>query len=195
MGLLRACADAVLVGSGTMHAAPADARGPPSAPIRRPPRRSPSCARGSASRRARARDRRARAARSTSRTLCSSSGALVLTTEDGAAALGDACPAPRRPSSLAGRRPRRPAGRRRLPPRAGPRADPLRGRARRVRSLLAAGLVDELFLTVSPLLAGRTTRSRPQPGRGAELLPRAPVDAADYWGPLAPRTSLPPLRP
>ncbi len=43
-------------------------------------------------------------------------------------------------------------------------------------SLLAAGLVDELFLTVSPLLAGRSAQSeRLSPVEGAELLPHLTV--------------------
>jgi riboflavin biosynthesis pyrimidine reductase len=43
-------------------------------------------------------------------------------------------------------------------------------------SLLASGLVDELFLTVSPLLAGRSTESeRLSLVERAELLPQAPI--------------------
>jgi riboflavin biosynthesis pyrimidine reductase len=38
-------------------------------------------------------------------------------------------------------------------------------------SLVEAGLVDELFLTISPLLAGRGTRSRPGLIEGVEFLP------------------------
>jgi riboflavin biosynthesis pyrimidine reductase len=42
-------------------------------------------------------------------------------------------------------------------------------------SLVAAGAVDELFLTVSPLLAGRATAPRLSLVEGAELLPAAHV--------------------
>jgi riboflavin biosynthesis pyrimidine reductase len=44
-------------------------------------------------------------------------------------------------------------------------------------SLLAAGLVDELFLTVSPLIAGRARSPRLALVEGLELLPDAPVGA------------------
>jgi riboflavin biosynthesis pyrimidine reductase len=40
-------------------------------------------------------------------------------------------------------------------------------------SLLASGLVDELFLTMSPLLAGRALQSRLPLVEGVELLPDA----------------------
>ncbi|HWX08423.1 MAG TPA: dihydrofolate reductase family protein, partial [Gaiellaceae bacterium] len=44
-------------------------------------------------------------------------------------------------------------------------------------SLLAAGVVDELFLTVSPLLAGRSGRRRLSLADGIELLPNTRVGA------------------
>jgi riboflavin biosynthesis pyrimidine reductase len=44
-------------------------------------------------------------------------------------------------------------------------------------SLLASGIVDELFLTVSPLLAGRATAPRLALVEGLELLPDAPLAA------------------
>ena len=44
-------------------------------------------------------------------------------------------------------------------------------------SLLASGGVDELFLTISPLLAGRGFLSRLSLVEGLELLPGATVDA------------------
>lgn len=43
-------------------------------------------------------------------------------------------------------------------------------------SLLASRLVDELFLTISPLLAGRDVRPRLPLVRGVELLPHAAAD-------------------
>jgi riboflavin biosynthesis pyrimidine reductase len=42
-------------------------------------------------------------------------------------------------------------------------------------SLLASGLVDELFLTISPLLAGRAVRPRLPRVEGIELLPDTTV--------------------
>ena len=42
-------------------------------------------------------------------------------------------------------------------------------------SLLASGLVDELFLTISPLLAGRSVGPRLHLVEGVELLPDATV--------------------
>jgi riboflavin biosynthesis pyrimidine reductase len=42
-------------------------------------------------------------------------------------------------------------------------------------SLLAAGLADELFLTLSPLLAGRSTKPRLSLVEGLELLPDTPL--------------------
>jgi riboflavin biosynthesis pyrimidine reductase len=42
-------------------------------------------------------------------------------------------------------------------------------------SLLASGLVDELFLTVSPLLAGRATAARLGLVEGVELMPQTRV--------------------
>jgi len=45
-------------------------------------------------------------------------------------------------------------------------------------SLVAAGVVDELFLTVSPLLAGRAGSPRPSLADGVELLPAVRVAGA-----------------
>jgi len=44
--------------------------------------------------------------------------------------------------------------------------------------LLAARLVDELFLTISPLVAGRGAAHRLSLAEGVELLPDLRVDAA-----------------
>jgi riboflavin biosynthesis pyrimidine reductase len=50
------------------------------------------------------------------------------------------------------------------------------GGPRTLGALVAEGLVDELFLTTSPLLAGRATnRSRPALVEGIELLPATTV--------------------
>jgi len=43
--------------------------------------------------------------------------------------------------------------------------------------LLSDGLVDELFLTISPLLAGRAESERPSLADGVELLPRLRVES------------------
>lgn len=51
------------------------------------------------------------------------------------------------------------------------------GGPRLLGSLLAAGLVDELFLTVSPLLAGRSAAPRLSLVEGVELLPEHPSHA------------------
>ena len=148
MGLLRACADAVVVGSGTVAASPrgawtpaqaypdaADAFAELRAAIGRP--REPEIVFLSAS-------------GGIDPAHPALAGALVLTTDEGAARLGDRA----RTISL------------------GPELEPaaaveaLRARGHRlilheggptaIGAFLAAGLVDELFLTISPLLAGRT---------------------------------------
>jgi len=149
MGLLRACADAVVVGSGTVAASPrgawtpaqaypdaADAFAELRAVIGRPPE--PETVFLSAS------------GGIDPAHPALAAGALVLTTDEGAARLGDRA----RTLSL------------------GPELEPaaaveaLRARGHRlilheggptaIGAFLAAGVVDELFLTISPLLAGRT---------------------------------------
>ena len=118
-------------------------------------RRSPSCARGSGCRPSSRSSCSPRAARSTPSTPRFAAGALVLTTDEGAARLG-----------------RRPARGAVVSPGPGARSrraslDALRARGHRLilseggptRPRLASSrprLVDELFLTVSPLLIGRT---------------------------------------
>lgn len=171
MALLRACAGAVLVGAGTMVAAPgtlwtAERAYPPAADafteLRRrlglPPR--PEIAIVTAS-----------GAIDVAHPVLDQ-GALVLTTAEGAAALGDRVPAASEVVVLAG----------------GERVD-LRAAVTLLHqrgsdlilseggptlfgSLLEAELVDELFLTLSPLLAGRVPGS-PRSGlvEGIELLP------------------------
>ena len=171
MGLLRACADAVLVGSGTMIAAPgtlwtAERAYPPLADAYAELRRS--LGRG-------ARPEIGIVTASGSIDVAHSvlgEGALVLTTERGAARLGDRLPASSQtvvlpgsddvdlPAAVAFLRER---GNDLILSEGGPTL---------FGSLLVAGLVDELFLTVSPLLAGRS-QSSPRSGlvEGAALLP------------------------
>jgi len=53
--------------------------------------------------------------------------------------------------------------------------DPYGGGPVDVRSLVASGLVDELFLTVSPVLAGRAATARLGLVEGVELVPQTRV--------------------
>ena len=176
MGLLRACADAVLVGAGTMRASPRTL-GRPNTPTHRP-RRSIGELRRS----------RRRPPRPTVAVLSGSGsvdprhpaleeGALVLTSERGAARLRGRLP---RAATI-------------LAVGAEPAIDPvvaveaLRRRGHELilseggptafGALVAAGLVDELFLTTSPLLAGRSPGSpRPALVEHAEFLPARTVE-------------------
>lgn len=171
MGLLRACADAVLVGAGTMLAAPrtlwtAEQAYPPAATAYAELRR-----------------RLGRAPRPEIAIVTASgsidathpvleTGALVLTTKHGAAELGDRLPDPMQVVVLPGDESidvraavafLRARGNELILSEGGPRL---------FGSLLAADLVDELYLTLSPLLAGRPKDA----GRlglveGTELLP------------------------
>jgi riboflavin biosynthesis pyrimidine reductase len=171
MGLLRACAGAVLIGSGTLHGSPktlwtAERAFPVAAPAFAELRTllelapTPELAVLSAS-----------GSVDTSHPALES-GALVLTTEDGAARLRGRLPEateitvlgsgsavdPRRAVDYLRER-----GHRRILSEAGPHV---------FGSLLAAGLVDELFLTISPLLAGRSDSGmRLSLVEGQELLP------------------------
>jgi riboflavin biosynthesis pyrimidine reductase len=178
MGLLRACADAVLVGAGTMlasprtqwtaeHAYPAAAR--LYAELRRsqgrPPR--PTLAvlsgRGTIDPRHPALEQ----------------GALVLTGERGAGRLRNRLPraatiltvgADARVDAAAAVVALRRRGHELILCEGGPTA---------FGALVAAGLVDELFLTTSPLLAGRSTGgSRPALIEHAELLPGTTVEGS-----------------
>ena len=171
MGLLRACADAVLIGAGTLRTSSPQTRWtaehayPPAAPLYAELRR----LRG----------------RSLEPTLAVLSGSgeidpqhpgltertLVLTSEQGAAQLGDSLPA----SAAI------------VPIGSEPRLDPvlaveaLRTGGHRLilceggptvfGALVEAGLVDELFLTLSPQLAGRSADLRLSLLEGADLLP------------------------
>lgn len=171
MGLLRACADTVLLGSGTLHGSPGS--------IWTAERAYPDAADTFAELR-----RRLDLGPEPELAVLTASGALepghpalrhgalVLTTADGAARCRRELPEAVEVVALDG----------------GSSVDPaaavsfLRGRGRRsilseagphvFSSLLAAGLVDELFLTLSPLLAGRSPLGeRLGLVEGAELLP------------------------
>ena len=167
MGLLRALADAVVVGAGTLRAEPGHLWTPGYirphlvdvfAELGRPdPELVVVTARGELDPGERALER----------------GALVLTTDQGAAALQGRLPGASRLLSLGSRPPDgstilgaiRAEGHRRVLTEGGPGL---------FATFLGAGLVDELFLTLSPVLAGR----RSGDGRlalvdGLELLPEA----------------------
>ena len=176
VGLLRACADVVLVGSATMLAVPGGTW--------RPERVYPPAADAFAElRRRRGRPERPAVAVVTAGGSFDPAhpiveeGAIVLTTARAAEQLRSAVPATTE-VVVAGD---------------GDRVDPVRGvAALRERgysvilseagptlfgSLLAARLVDELFLTISPLLAGRASAPRLALVEGVELLPETRIDA------------------
>jgi riboflavin biosynthesis pyrimidine reductase len=175
MGLLRACADALVIGSGTLAASPRS--------VWTPEQAFPDAADGFAE----LRRRLGRRPGPEVVVLTASgqvdpahpafeAGAVVVTTTEGAARL-----APRLPGAAVV-----------IPLGAGPDLDAaatvaaLRDRGHRlilseggphtVGPLLSAGLVDELFLTVSPLLAGRPELDR-RLGlvEGVDLLPIGPA--------------------
>ena len=176
MGLLRACADAVLVGAGTMLASPrtrwtAEHAYPAAAPLyrelrrsrRRPPRPTLAVLSGSGS--------------VDPRHPALEEGALVLTSERGAARLRGRLPRATTILAVGAEAPLDPVA----------AAEALRQRGHELilseggptafGALVAAGLVDELFLTTSPLLAGRSPGSpRPALVEHAELLPARIVE-------------------
>lgn len=176
MGLLRAAADAILIGSATMNASPHGTW--------RPERAFPDAAAGFAElRRARGRPASPALAVLTGgggvepAHPAFETGALVLTTRPAARAL----------------RTHLPAATEVVPVDDGARVDPAAAlvelRARGYANVLSeagptgftalhgAGLVDELFVTSSPLLAGRADRPRPGLVAGRELVPGAgPVE-------------------
>jgi len=175
MGLLRACADAVLVGAGTLRDAPrtlwtAEHAFPPAAPLfgdlrrslRRPPRPTLAIFTGSGS--------------VDPGHPALTEGALVLTSERGAARLRDRLPRASTILAIGAETPVDPVA----------AVEALRGRGHQLilseggpstfGGFVAAGLVDELFLTTSPLLAGRPGRSsRLALVENAELLPATTV--------------------
>ena len=168
MGLLRACASAVLVGPGTMRASPQGTW--------RPERVYPAAAEAFAELRHRLGlgERPTVACVTSGRSLDPThpvfeEGAIVLTTAAAAADLrvpaatevvavndGDSVDLRLAVEAL------RERGHELILSEGGP---PLFG------ALLAAGVVDELFLTISPLLAGRAGVHRPALVEGVELLP------------------------
>jgi riboflavin biosynthesis pyrimidine reductase len=173
LGLLRACADVVMVGSGTLTASPrslwtaaqafpdaAEAFAELRSRLGRPPEPEVAVLTGSG---AVDPDHPAFAA-----------GALVLTSEAGARRLAGRLPEesvvtlgtgePWPPSAVGALRTR---GHRLILSEGGPHV---------LGSLLEAGLVEELFLTVSPLLVGRPGDGRLALDEGADLLPGGPVD-------------------
>ena len=170
MGLLRACAAAVLVGAGTMTSAPrtlwtAEQAYPPAAAaytaLRSRLRHAP-------------RPEIAIVTTSGSIDLAHpvlEQGALVLTTNHGAAALGSRLPGASQAIALPGHNAvdlRAAVG---LLHERGHNLILSEGGPRLFGSLLSAELVDEMFLTISPLLAGRSSGARQSLIEGAELLP------------------------
>jgi riboflavin biosynthesis pyrimidine reductase len=175
MGLLRACCDAVVIGSGTLTASPTSTW----TPARAFPAASESFAE--------LRRRLGREGEPELVVLSASgnidpahpalaAGALVLSSDRGAARLEARLPAPAQVVSL-GPGPALDAraiaaaladrGHRLVLSEGGPRA---------IAPLLAAGLVDELFLTLSPLLLGRPGgEERLALVEGVDLLPGAPT--------------------
>ncbi len=177
MGLLRACSDAVVVGSGTFNASPRS--------VWTPEQAFPAAANAFAALR-----RRIGLPPLAELVILSArgsldpahpafaTGALVVTSDAGAERLegrlpaastvlsvgpGDEVDAQAVVDTLATR------GHRRILSEGGPRV---------IGSLLEAGLVDELFLTVSPLLVGRTPLDeRLALVEGADLLPGGPAGA------------------
>jgi riboflavin biosynthesis pyrimidine reductase len=176
MGLLRACADAVLVGAGTLSGSPrthwtAEHAYPPATELYAELRRS----RG----------------RPPKPTLAVLSGAgtidpqhpglagptVVLTSTGGATRLGGRLPHSARIVPLGGAATIDPVAAVEALRAGGHELILCEGGPTVFAALVAAGLVDELFLTISPLLAGRSPLSpRPSLVEGAELLPGRSVE-------------------
>jgi riboflavin biosynthesis pyrimidine reductase len=175
MGLLRACADAVLVGAGTLAGSPRtrwtpeDAY-PPAASLYAELRR--------------VRDRPA----TPTLAIVSGSGridpshpglaerTLVLTSEQGAAQLGDRLPRSAAILPIGDESPLDPVAAIEALRAGGHELILCEGGPTLFGELAAAGLVDELFLTLSPLLAGRSaTNRRLSLVEGTAFLPSSPV--------------------
>jgi riboflavin biosynthesis pyrimidine reductase len=171
MGLLRACADAILIGAGTLTGSPrtlwtAEHAYPPAAPLY------------AKLRQLRGRPRRPALA------VLSGSGridplhpglaerTLILTSELGAARLGNALPASATIVPIGDTRQLEPVAAIEVLRAGGHDLILCEGGPTLFGALTAAGLVDELFLTISPLLAGRADPERRLALlEGAELLP------------------------
>lgn len=170
MGLLRACADAVLIGSGTLHGSPqtrwtAEHAYPPAAPLYAELRR-----------------RRGRPPQPTLAVLSGSGRidpehpglgerSLVLTSEQGAAQLGRRLPRSAAIVPIADQPPLDPAAAVQTLRAGGHELILCEGGPLLFGELVDAGLVDELFLTLSPVLAGHGADGRLSLLESAELLP------------------------
>jgi riboflavin biosynthesis pyrimidine reductase len=176
MGLLRACADAVLVGAGTMLSSPrtlwtAEHAYPAAAPLYgelrrsrgRPPRPTLAVLSGSGS--------------VDPRHPALEEGALVLTSEGGAARLRGRLPRAATILAVGTEAHVDPVAAVEALHRRGHELILSEGGPTTFGALVAAGLVDELFLTTSPLLAGHTPGGpRPALVEQAEFLPAATVE-------------------
>jgi riboflavin biosynthesis pyrimidine reductase len=176
MGLLRACADAILVGAGTMLGSPrtlwtaehaylaaATLYGELRRSRRRPPRPTLAVLSGSGS--------------LDPRHPALEEGALVLTSERGAARLRGRLPGAATILAVGAQAPLDPVAAVEALRRRGHELILSEGGPTAFGALVAAGLVDELFLTTSPLLAGRS-RDSPRPAlvEHAEFLPATTVE-------------------
>jgi riboflavin biosynthesis pyrimidine reductase len=171
MGLLRACADAVLIGAGTLHGSPqtrwtAEHAYPPAAPLYAELRR-----------------QRGRPPQPTLAVLSGSGRinpqhpglgerSIVLTSEQGAAQLGRRLPDSAAIVPIGNQSPLDPALAVETLRAGGHELILCEGGPLLFGELVDAGLVDELFLTISPVLAGHGGASgRLSLLEGAELLP------------------------
>jgi riboflavin biosynthesis pyrimidine reductase len=171
LGLLRACADAVLIGAGTLRGSPrtrwtAEHAYPPAAELYAELRR-----------------QRGRPPQPTLAVLSGSGSidpqhpglaerTLVLTSEQGAAKLGRLLPRSTTVVPIGCTAPLEPAAAIEVLRAGGHELILCEGGPTVLGALVAARLVDELFLTISPLLAGRAAK-RPRPGLidNVEFLP------------------------
>lgn len=169
MALLRACADAVLIGAGTLRATPRH--------VWTPGHVWPATGEFAALRRARGRPAEPELFVATARGDLPArhpalrAGAVVATTAEGARRLEGSLPAA---SSVvvAGDGPAlRPAGLLAAIRARGHACVLTEGGPRLLGQLVGDGLLDELFLTVAPVLAGRADTARPGLVDGLELVP------------------------